>query len=217
LNDRRDGPLEPKLDLRCGELSTAEFSAARRLIASAFAGEPFAAGMFGEPRPARFLGMMQEYASWPFTSPSVVVAVHADGSLLGVTSSTPPGECHLCAGFEQPDDVGLTTAARMEYEFQSRCRLAHLESGLPPHAHISTVATEPFVQGSGVGRQLVAATLDRLRVLGSECVVLECLTSRVPFYERCGFRQVVLFPDPGGPDLWSVLMRIDLTDAGRPA
>lgn len=55
------------------------------------------------------------------------------------------------------------------------------------------MAVSPVHQGHGTGRQLIAAALDRARVLGAHRVVLESnaqLASAVHLYEAFGFRHL---------------------------
>ncbi len=183
---------------------------ARRLVATAFVGEPFARGMFGESALARFAGLASDYAAWPSSPNAILIGAETAGHLVGVALTTLPGECGLCDAFDQPKPTVVTEAERMEREFQLVCRHSHLTNELPPHAHIGPVATDPMLHGSGVGRLLMSALADRLRAKEVECVVLECLISRAGFYEHCGFQRVHEFADPGGPDLRSVLMQTDL-------
>jgi ribosomal protein S18 acetylase RimI-like enzyme len=188
-----------------------EYPVARRLVATAFAGEPFAVGMFGEDPVDRLIGMTREYATWPDVDEPLLLAIEADGVLLGAALATFPGACHLCShdGATSSISAADTRAAEIEQEFQARCRAAHLEAELPPHGHIITVATEHFIQGAGAGRRLVDALVARLVAAGAHCVVLECVTGRERFYTACGFRRVSEFPDPGGPDHRCLLMRLD--------
>ena len=190
------------------ELALDEYTVARRMIATTFADEPFAYGMFGESPVDRFEGMMGEYASWPDAVDPVVVAAVLAGVVVGVGYATLPGNCSLCDRSDETNEPGHS-AHPIEIEFQSACRHAHLSQKLPPHAHVSTVATDHFLRGSGVGRLVVEGLLGRLATAGVDTVVLECLTARGRFYERFGFRRLTEFPDPGGPDLRSVLMRLD--------
>jgi ribosomal protein S18 acetylase RimI-like enzyme len=191
------------------DLDPDDLPAARRIIATAFAGEPFAVGMFGESRLDRLIGMIGDYRAWPWAADPIVVVAEAGGAVIGSASATLPGACHPCDDFDPVVAPDATQAQRIEHEFQSRCRAAHLDSDLPPHAHITTVAIDPFLQGSGVGGRLVRELIDRIWATDTACAVLECLTARESFYSRSGFRSIAEFDDPGGPDLRAVLMRID--------
>ena len=198
------------LQLTFRELEVADYPVARRLVASAFAGEPFAVGMFGDSSLERLVGMVDEYAQWPHLERPLSVVATAGDVLVGAAVATLAGECDLCGGAPDAPAGPMSRSAEVEFEFQRCCREAHLGADLPRHAHICTVAVDPFVKGVGLGRRLVVELLGRLRTAGASCVVLECLTSRERFYEACGFRTVVEFPDPGGPNLFSVLMRLDV-------
>jgi ribosomal protein S18 acetylase RimI-like enzyme len=188
------------------DLQPDDVPVARRIIATAFAGEPFAVGMFGDSPLARFVGMHEQYRSWPWDPSPVAVVARAGREVVGVAQGTRPGHCHLCDTYDESVRHPESRADRIEHEFQLECRRAHLRADLPAHGHISVVATEPFIHGSGAGRLLVAALLDRLRSAGARCVVLECLSSRQAFYGACGFGRLDDFDDPGAPGLRSVLM-----------
>jgi GNAT superfamily N-acetyltransferase len=188
-----------------------EVPVARRVVASAFANEAFAFGMFGDAPIDRFVGMMGEYADWPSSpSTSIIVAARHNGHLLAVAHATLPGSCFLCDDWVDDIDPRVARSAAMEREFRLICRESHLAQQLPPHAHIESVATEPFIAGRGVGAGLMQSVLQALSDSGVQCAVLECLTARERFYERCGFHAIDRFPDPGGADLTSLLMRADL-------
>ena len=174
-----------------------DYQMARRLVATAFVGEPF----------------VSDYAAWPSAPNPVLIGAETAGHLVGVALATLPGECALCDGFDQSKTTVDTEAERIEHEFQLACRHSHLTNKLPPHAHIGPVATDPTLHGTGVGRLLMSALADRLRAKEVECVVLECSTSRAAFYEHCGFKRVHEFDDPGGPGLRAVLMRAGLRNS----
>ncbi len=129
---------------------------------------------------------------------------------MGVGLVTLPGQCGLCDEFQSTLTAPDSEAERIDYEFQFACRNSHLESNLAPHARVRTVATEPTLHGSGIGRTLMTVLIDELRAIQVENVVLECLTSRVSFYEHFGFRRLNEFDDPGGPGLRAVLMKADI-------
>ena len=207
--------MEPEPTLVLRDLRPDDLGAACRIIATAFAGEAFAVGMFGESPLHRLVGMTGEYGDWPWATDPIAMVAETDGLVVGVASATVPGDCHPCDHLDPAEPEGMSRSQRIEHEFQSACRTADLSASLPPHADIATVATDMFLQGSGIGRRVVQDLIDRVWLTGAECVVLECLTTREAFYRRCGFRRVVEFADPGGPGLRSVLMRRDAgTEAG---
>jgi predicted N-acetyltransferase YhbS len=67
-------------------------------------------------------------------------------------------------------------------------RRARLRRSLTSLGGIGNVATDPGHQGRGIGSQLVAAAMQRLREEGHPIGLL--FTSRFGFYERLGWRQV---------------------------
>lgn len=204
-------PLVPLLPtLTTGVVDEDEYPIARRIVATAFGGEPFARGMYGESPLARFAGLADDYATWPSSPHPILIGAEAAGHLVGVALATLPGECGLCDAFDQTKKTIVIEAERINEEFLLVSRRSHLTNELPPHAHITTVATDPTLHGTGVGRLLMNDLIDCLRSRAVETVVLECLTSRAVFYEHCGFVRMDEFADPGGPDLRAVLMRTDL-------
>jgi ribosomal protein S18 acetylase RimI-like enzyme len=197
----------PVVSLR--SLTSADYAVARRIVATAFAGEPFAVGMFGESALDRFAGMAREYSTWPWASNPVGIAAEVGDSLVAVAIATLPGACQLCDGFDKVEHPQSTRAEQIEYQFQLACRNAHLAQNLPPHAHIATVATDLFLRGCGIGERVVHELIERLWSEGARCAVLECLTTREQFYVRAGFTRIADFADPAGPTLRSALMRFD--------
>lgn len=195
----------PELRFRAAEAD--DLPIARRILATTFAGEPFSFGMYGESALDRIAGTTAEYAGWPDPDRDVLVAVAGD-AVVGVSGTSRPGDCHLCDHPIAAPGPGAAVGEAIDHEFQLRCRSLHHAHLAGPHAHITSVAVDGSLQGSGIGRALVAATVDRTRTDGSP-VVLECLTARVPFYERCGFRVVDEFDDPGGPGLRAAFLRLD--------
>lgn len=213
-----DQPLSldrPELTIR--PMAHPDLAVVRRMVATAFAGEPFAVGMFGTSPVDRLVGMVDEYEHWPESPDALVLVGSAGPSLVAVILATLPGKCRLCDEWQPAHEVVSHTqpkADAVENAFQARCRLAHLSSSLPTHAHIQTVVTEPFLAGAGIGHRMVRELLERLYSEGARSVVLECLTTRQAFYERCGFRATAEFMDPGGDDLPAVMMQIDALEAG---
>ena len=196
------------VDLRL--LDPARFGVARRLVAAAFSGEPFTFAMYPPTRLDRFVGLHADYADWPGAA-ATTWGVWAGDALLGVTSAFPAGCCPPCAEDPTLDPDTLSPSGRVNHVFRLRCRDAHRQGGLPPHAYLGTVAIEPAAAGHGIGRQLVRGVVERLWRAGEHCVVLECVRDLVPFYARCGFRVVSEFDDPGAPGLRSCCLRADRT------
>lgn len=177
-----------------------------RIVAAAFSGEPFTIGMYGPLRSERYRRLLEDYRDYPSELYDVTVAA-VDGRAVAVASLELPGACGLCTRPMAELDPEADVGASIDHEFELRCRHAHAVSDLPvDHARITTVATEPFLAGEGIGRRVVATALDRAWELGASCVALECLSTRAAFYWHVGFEEVVEFDDPGGPGLRSLLM-----------
>ncbi|MEO6495102.1 MAG: GNAT family N-acetyltransferase [Ilumatobacteraceae bacterium] len=164
--------------------------------------------MFGDYPTDRFVGMMGEYGSWPGAVDPVLVAVELAQAVVGVGLATAPGHCHFCDASTADQGVGVN-AHPVELEFQAACAEAHRRQHLPPHAHLSAIAVDPFLRGSGVGQLVVRGLLERLAAAKVETTVLECLAARARFYESFGFRTLTDFADAGAPGQRSVLMRFD--------
>jgi GNAT superfamily N-acetyltransferase len=178
----------------------------RRIVAAAFSGEPFTIGMYGPIRSERYRRLLQDYQDYPSDRYDVTVAA-VDQVVVALASLELPGDCGLCTRPMPELAADADAGAAIDHAFELRCRHAHASSGLPDdHARITTVATEPFLAGEGIGRRVVAAALDRAWAHGASCVALECLRSRAAFYAHLGFEEVVEFDDPGGPELRSLLM-----------
>lgn len=83
---------------------------------------------------------------------------------------------------------------------------------------VMTIGVDPAYQGRGIGRQLLAALVDRSRRLGAEAVLLEVRTDNLPalaLYERFGFQHLGVrkrYYQPEDKDAYT--MRLDLTGAG---
>ena len=148
---------------------------------------------------------MDQYRGYPGAGIYFAIVAVANDEIVGAAVATGPGSCRLCDQ-EAPSVPAFSHADQVEQEFQFACRKAHLQAALPAHMHVQTVATDPFLQGCGIGRLLLAELAARAVAAGAACVALECLTTRAGFYERIGFGAVDDFADPGGDGLRSVLM-----------
>ncbi len=196
----------PTHGLTIGPMQAGHAPQLRRIVAAAFSGEPFTEGMYGPSRLERYRHLLDDYRSFPGPTDQVVVGT-CDDVVVSFAAMEPPGACGLCRGVAADPPADAAVAEQIEHEFARRCRAAHLAADLPPeHARITTVATEPFLAGTGIGGHVVAALVDHAWASGAGCLALECLTSRGAFYRRLGFADVVEFDDPGGDGLRSMLM-----------
>ena len=87
-----------------------------------------------------------------------------------------PGTLHLAA-FDGDADHGIVGVATF---FPSD----------GPRWQLRGMAVDPAWQGSGVGRALMDAAVDRLRAAGVASVWANVRDSAIPFYERVGWRVV---------------------------
>jgi ribosomal protein S18 acetylase RimI-like enzyme len=72
-----------------------------------------------------------------------------------------------------------------------------------PHWYLSGIGTDPPVQGTGVGTELMRSRLIRCDAAGLPAYLESSKETNVPFYQRHGFRVTseLTIPD-GGPTLW---------------
>jgi ribosomal protein S18 acetylase RimI-like enzyme len=72
-----------------------------------------------------------------------------------------------------------------------------------PHWYLSGIGTDPPVQGTGVGGQLLRSRLARCDAAGMPAYLESSKERNVPFYERHGFTVIGELSVPGGgPTLW---------------
>lgn len=197
-------------DLEFGELDEQQWPVARRIIAGAFLDEPFVRGMYGDAPVDRFLGMFGLHEQLPSAPGELVLGAWGNGVLLAVATVTMPGECAYCEGWIDDGPADETHASIIDREFRLGVREHHRAAGLPPHSHITTVAVESALRGSGLGGALMAEICRRLSAGGPVTVVLECYAARARFYEQFGFRKIGEIPEPAVPGLTVGLMRADL-------
>jgi len=72
-----------------------------------------------------------------------------------------------------------------------------------PHWYLSGIGTDPPVQGTGIGGEMMRSRLARCDVAGQPAYLESSKESNVPFYERHGFRVTRELTIPGGgPTFW---------------
>jgi ribosomal protein S18 acetylase RimI-like enzyme len=73
----------------------------------------------------------------------------------------------------------------------------------PPHWYLAGIGTDPPLQGTGVGSELMRSRLVRCDAAGMPAYLESSKASNVPFYERHGFSVTRELTIPGGgPTLW---------------
>jgi len=187
-----------------------EWAGAMTLVARSFHGEPFSAAMFGDAPLPRFAQAHRFYQALPWYDADLDLGAFLDDVLVGLSLGSPPGGCHVCEHVD-PQRPPPDPAEHAEWVFEVNTQAAHADQG--SHAWVSRLVVDPPLQGSGLGRALIAEALEVFRSDdGPVRVLLECQPHRESFYLGCGFARVRTFPDPGLPDC--LLLRIDL-DARR--
>ncbi len=84
-----------------------------------------------------------------------------------------------------------------------------------PHWYLSGIGTDPPVQGTGVGGQLLRSRLARCDAAGLPAYLESSKERNVPFYERHGFTVIGELSVPGGgPTLW-LMWRDPQEELGR--
>jgi ribosomal protein S18 acetylase RimI-like enzyme len=72
-----------------------------------------------------------------------------------------------------------------------------------PHWYLAGIGTDPPLQGTGIGSELMRSRLIRCDAAGMAAYLESSKASNVPFYERHGFRVTRELTIPGGgPTLW---------------
>jgi GNAT superfamily N-acetyltransferase len=72
-----------------------------------------------------------------------------------------------------------------------------------PHWYLAGIGTDPPLQGSGIGSELMRSRLARCDAAGMPAYLESSKASNVPFYERHGFTVTRELTVPGGgPTLW---------------
>ncbi|MER6201422.1 GNAT family N-acetyltransferase [Streptomyces sp. NPDC001586] len=204
----RTAPPSSGYGIRCAR--PAEARAVAALLARAFADDPVMAWMVPGPagrerRIAAFFRLAQRQQR-PRAG-GVRLAATGGGRLLAAALWSGPGRWKA-SGLQELAAVphyarvfgarGLSRAAGV----QNALHEAHPDA---PHWYLSTLGTDPAMQGAGVGSTLLREQLAHCDRLG-QCAYLESSkASNVPFYERFGFRvtRELRLPD-GGPTLWTM-------------
>jgi predicted GNAT family N-acyltransferase len=197
--------MDDGLTLR--RLEEREWPEAMTLAARSFHGEPFAAVLFGDEPVQRFARTHRFYQAAPWSDSDQQLGAFVDGVLVGLCLSSPAGDCHICEHLDLEQPPPADPGARLDREFELNTRVAHSDQGR--HAWLGRLVVDPVLQGAGLGRALMAATLEGLRETDNSVgVLLECQAHREKLYLGSGFVTVRTFPDPGGPDC--LLMRAEV-------
>lgn len=184
----------------------ADIAAAAGMLARAFADDPVMTWIFPDDQmrqrrlPPFFAGSLRD-ASLRHDGTEVVVA---DGAMLGCAIWMPPGTWRPSIARQLIALPGLIV------RLGSRLAVASTTYGTmvrfhpeQPHWYLSGIGTDPPVQGTGVGSELMRSRLVRCDASGLPAYLESSKQRNVPFYERHGFRVTRELQIPGGgPSIW---------------
>ena len=161
-----------------------EWPAAARLVGRALWDEPIARVMSGEDRLERFAATQDLFVGTdPLGKGRPVVGAFAGPHVVAVASASDPSECPYCAPLSAD-----TPPHAWDLAFRGvneKLHVAHRD--LPPHWRIAPVASEPGLQGIGLGGLVVRAIVEEAYRREPALMTLECAPHVVAFYERLGF------------------------------
>jgi GNAT superfamily N-acetyltransferase len=96
-----------------------------------------------------------------------------------------------------------TLGSRLSVASASYSALLRLHPQAPPHWYLAGIGTDPPVQGTGIGSELMNSRLARCDAEGTPAYLESSKQRNVPFYERHGFTVTSELTIPGGgPTLW---------------
>jgi len=184
-------------------LDEAAWPHAMRLCGRAFSDYEYAHALFGSDPLQRIAGVSEEFDALPWDPVPFAMGAWSGPALVGVAVADRAARCRVCTREPLPEPPLEDRVARAGWEFEGVRRASHPAS---EHSQLRCVAVDPLVQGSGVGRTVVAAALRAFDESGGGPIVLECIRPLVPFYERHGFAAIARFRDPIADDML-VMMR----------
>ena len=191
-------------------LRTRELRSASRLLAGAFADDPFIRHFLRARRrrevafPRFFRAALHELAG-----AGTVFGLEADGVLVGVAAWAPPEvaaigrRSHFLARFASLEVRALfpRAAPRLLAGF------AELGENHPPERHwyLAFVGIDPRQQRRGLGRTLLAPIIERADDAGIACYLETPFSKTRVFYRRLGFEDTdELHPVAGAPTIWTM-------------
>jgi GNAT superfamily N-acetyltransferase len=188
-------------------LVRADAAAAAAMLARAFADDPVMSWIFPDEQmrrrrlPPFFAGSLRD-VSMRHDGTEVLTA--ADGGLLGCAIWMPPGTWRPPLGRQLMALPGLLIRLGSRFGVASTTYGAmvrvHPER---PHWYLSGIGTDPPVQGTGVGGELMRSRLARCDATGLPAYLESSKQRNVPFYERHGFHVTRELRLPGGgPTIW---------------
>lgn len=196
------------MESRARPLREGEVPAASRLLAAAFARDPFI-GWFFRDRRRRRLALPRFFATvlYELLPGGAVFAIEQDGSRAGVAAWIPP------AVEPRPGLRARLSALQVRALFpRAAPRLAAGFSTLGehhpsfPHWYLAFVGIDPSTQGRGLGRALLEPVHAKADAEGIACYLETPFPNTRSFYARLGYEETAeLEPVAGAPSIWTMI------------
>jgi ribosomal protein S18 acetylase RimI-like enzyme len=191
-------------------LRAEELRIASRLLAGAFADDPFIAYFFCDRRrrelafPRFFRAVLHELAG-----ADALFAVEMGGELTGVAAWAPP---EVAAIGRRARWLARLASLELRALFpraapQLQAGFAQLAESHPlgPHWYLAFVGIDPRQHRRGLGRTLLRPVLARAEDAGIACYLETPFPDTRAFYRRLGFEDTdELRPVPGAPPIWTM-------------
>lgn len=195
------------VESRVRPLREGEVPVASRLLAAAFADDPFI-GWFFRDRWRRRLALPRFFGAvlYELLPGGAVFAIEPDGVLAGVAAWTPPSveplspvRARLSA--LQVRAIFPRAARRLRGGFAT---LAEYHPSFP-HWYLAFVGIDPGAQRRGLGRALLEPVLVEADAAGGACYLETPFPGTRSFYERLGYEETAeLEPVRGAPRIWTM-------------
>ena len=198
------------MDVTVRPLQSRELQAASRLLARAFAHDPFIGYFFADQRrrrsalPPFFRAVLHQLAD-----SHAIFACEVENRLTGVAAWLPPEPAETTRR-----SAWLARVASMEVRILFPRAKARVLAGFEelgqrhpatPHWYLAFVGIEPGQQGRGLGTSLLAPVLQRADEAGVTCYLETPFPETRAFYRRLGFGDTEeLHPALGAPPIWTM-------------
>ncbi|WP_432678426.1 GNAT family N-acetyltransferase [Rhodococcus pyridinivorans] len=179
-----------------------------RVIAEAFFDDPVFAWMFPDEehrirRMTRFFAADARHHMVPLGATDIA---ESDGTVGGAAMWALPGRWRTDAWTSLRLLPGFYAALGRYMKRGGQVNVT-LDAAHPdePHWYLSTIGTSPDARGTGLGKALMKAGLDRADAEHAPAYLESSKESNVPYYERFGFEvtRAIVIPG-GGPTLWGM-------------
>lgn len=198
------------MEAQIRQLRRSEAGPAARLLARAFAADPFIGHFMRNPRrrrfalPSFFAGVLHE-----LIGSETVYASEVDGRLAGVAAWLPPEPEAPSSGDHRRARLAST---RVRILFPRAA--PHVWAGFDtlgahhpndPHWYLAFIGIEPGIQRRGLGRQLLEPVLQRADRESRLCYLETPFPETRSFYRRLRFDDCAeLHPVAGAPTIWTM-------------